>query len=212
MRLFASVDTGQSEFVLTSLPVTVTRFSAVLMSKTFWARYENLVHIDLSICWIAFPWNCLARCWFLQWRYFRIIVRDNLHLVKTSDELNIWFVIVFVVTEVLDSHQHPARLSFHRVWDSICIGRIYKIANGVVPRLACTILSSICYFVIYYMSRFIKFHQHPVSVCKLVRAKYCFQIKSNQIKSNQIKSSFEDRIIASILGKSSDVAFKISVS
>ena len=51
------------------------------------------------------------------------------------------------------------------------------------------------------MVRFIWFHQHPVCVCKFVTTNYLFQIKS----------SFEDRVIASILGKSSDVAFRISV-
>ena len=39
-------------------------------------------------------------------------------------------------------------------------------------------------------------------MCKLEIANYCIQVKS----------SFEDRVIASILGKSSDVAFRISVS
>jgi len=76
-------------------------------------------------------------CWFLQLGYFRVTVQDNLHLLMTSsfwlEELNIWFVIVFVVTEVLDSHQHPARLSFHRLRDSISIGRIYIIACHFWP-------------------------------------------------------------------------------
>ena len=39
------------------------------------------------------------------------------------------------------------------------------------------------------MARFILFHQHLVSVCKLVSANYCFQVKF----------SFEDSVIASIL-------------
>ena len=92
------------------------------------------------------------------------------------DKLNTWFVIVFAVTEVLDSHQHPARLSFHLLWDSISIGRIYIVLYGVVPLLACTIVSSNCYFVICWRARFIWHHQHPVSVCKLVSANYCFQV------------------------------------
>jgi len=71
-----------------------------------------------------------------------------------------------------------------------------------VHLLACTIFSSNYYFVICYMVRFIWLHQHPDSVCKLVSPNYCFQAKS----------SFKDRVIVSILGKSSDVAFRISVS
>ena len=35
LGMLTHLDTGQSEFVLTSLRVTVTRFSVVLMSKTF---------------------------------------------------------------------------------------------------------------------------------------------------------------------------------
>jgi len=49
------------------------------------------------------------------------------------------------------------------------------------------------------MARFISFHKHPVYVCKLVSANYCFQVKT----------SFEDRVIANILGKCRDVAWAI---
>ena len=72
MRLFASlgmltpvdtglltpVDTGQSEFVLTSLRVTVTRFSAVFMSKTVLAWYRSLMHVESSTMLdrIPFEW------------------------------------------------------------------------------------------------------------------------------------------------------------
>ena len=40
---------------------------------------------------------------------------------------------------------------------------------------------------------------------------FCMQTRECQLFL-QVKSSFEDRVIASILGKSSDVAFRISVS
>ena len=90
----------------------------------------------------------------------------------------------------------PSIMRQHLYWMDLYI------SLWVVPLLACTIFSSNCYFVICKMVRFIWFHQHPVSVCKLVSADYCFQVKS----------SFEDRVTATIMEQSCDAAFRISVS
>ena len=72
------------------------------------------------------------------------------------------------------------------------LGWFVLVACWVVPFLAYTRFSKNCSFVI----------DSSVSVCKDASANYCVQVKA----------SLEDRVITSILRKSSDVAFSTAVS
>ena len=78
------VDTGQSEFVLTLLRVIVTRFSAVILSMKFWAKYRGLMYFESSTTLDCIPLYLPLHCdAYFNENMFRLIVKYNLDFTSS---------------------------------------------------------------------------------------------------------------------------------